>query len=144
MFALRYPAAFSRDREGRILVRFPDLPRLATDGKDMAEAMLAAIDCLGSDLSIRMQQKEEIPPPSAPKRGQRLVPVPLWLAPSLALYVAMREQGISKSELARRLGCRETVIRRMLDPEHNTKPEKLQAALEALGKRIAITVEDAA
>jgi antitoxin HicB len=144
MFAFRYPALFSRDRAGRILVRFPDLPGVATDGKDIAEAMLEAIDCLGSDLSIRMQQKEEIPLPSVPKRGQRLVPVPLWLAPSLALYVTMREQRISNSELARRLGCRETVIRRMLDPEHNTKPEKLQAALEALGKRIAVTVEDAA
>jgi hypothetical protein len=32
----------------------------------------------------------------------------------------------------------------MLDPEHHTKPEKLQAALEALGKRITIAVEDAA
>lgn len=127
-----------------MLVRFPDLPGVATDGKDIAEAMLEAIDCLGSDLSIRMQQKEEIPPPSVPKRGQRLVPVPLWLAPSLAIYVTMRERRISNSELARRLGCRETVIRRMLDPEHNTKPEKLQAALEALGKRIAVTVEDAA
>jgi antitoxin HicB len=106
--------------------------------------MLEAIDCLGSDLSIRMQQKEEIPAPSAAKRGHRLVPVPLWLAPSLALYVAMRERRVSNSELARRLGCSETVVRRMLDPEHHTKPEKLQAALDVLGKRIAISVEDAA
>jgi antitoxin HicB len=144
MFELRYPAIFSRDREGRILVRFPDLRGVATDGKDSAEAMLEAIDCLGSDLSIRMRQKEEIPIPSPPKRGQRLIPVPLWLAPSLALYVAMRELGINNSELARRLGCSETVVRRMLDPEHHTKPEKLQAALAVLGKRIAVTVEDAA
>ena len=144
MFAFSYRAIISRDRDGRILVRFPDLPGVATDGKDIAEAMLEAVDCLGSDLSIRMLQKEKIPVPSAAKRGQRPVPVPLWLAPSLALYLAMREQGINNCELARRLGCRETVVRRMLDPNHNTKPEKLQAALAALGKRIAITVEDAA
>jgi antitoxin HicB len=144
MFAFSYRAIFSRDQDGRVLVRFPDLPGVATDGRDMAEAMVEAVDCLGSDLSIRMLQKEKIPAPSAPKRGQRLVPVPLWLAPSLALYLAMREQDISNCELARRLGCRETVVRRMLDPNHNTKPEKLQAALAVLGKRIAITVEDAA
>lgn len=144
MFAFTYPAKFSRDQEGRILVRFPDLPGVATDGADIAEAMVEAIDCLGSDLSIRMAQKEEIPPPSAPKRGQRMVPVPLWLAPNLALYLTMRKQGISNCELARRLGCGKTVVRRMLDPDHNTKPEKLQAALAALGKRIAISVEDAA
>lgn len=144
MFELRYPAVFSRDKAGRVLVRFPDLRGVATDGKDLAEAMLEAIDCLGSDLSIRMQQKEEIPPPSIQKRGQRTVPVPLWLAPSLALYIAMRERRISNSELARKLGCSETIVRRMLDPEHHTKPEKLQAALEVLGKRLTIAVGDAA
>ena len=28
----------------------------------------------------------------------------------------------------------ETALRRMLDPKHETKPEKIQAALAALGK----------
>jgi len=56
----------------------------------------------------------------------------------------MREQGISNSELGRRLGVRETIVRRMLDPDHETKSEKLQAALEILGKRIVIAIEDAA
>ena len=144
MFELGYPAIFSRDKAGRVLVRFPDLPGVATDGKNLAEAMVEAMDCLGSDLSIRMLQKEEIPAPSVRKRGQRLVPVPLWLAPSLALYVAMRERGMSNSQLARKMGCTETVVRRMLDPEHHTKPEKLQAALRLLGKRLAVSVEDAA
>jgi len=35
------------------------------------------------------------------------------------------------------------VIRRMLDPKHNTKPEKMQAALAALGKRIVVSFDDA-
>jgi antitoxin HicB len=56
----------------------------------------------------------------------------------------MIEQGINNSELARRLGVRETVVRRMLDPDHETKSEKLQAALEVLGKRIVVAVDDAA
>jgi antitoxin HicB len=78
------------------------------------------------------------------KRGQRLVPVPLWLAPKLALYLAMRDQEVSNSELARRLGLHERVIRRMLDPEHASKAEKIQAALGALGKQMTVEVRDAA
>ena len=35
------------------------------------------------------------------------------------------------------------MIRRMLDPKHNTKPEKMQAALAALGKRIVVSFDDA-
>ena len=48
-------------------------------------------------------EQGRVPPPSRLKRGQRLVPVPLWIAGKLALYLAMREQGISNSALARRL-----------------------------------------
>jgi antitoxin HicB len=106
--------------------------------------MQEAMDALGSDLSIRLTRRQEIPEPSAPKRGQRLVPVPLWLAPKLALYLAMRDQQVNNSELARRLGIHERVIRRMLDPEHASKAERIQAALAALGKQMIVEVRDAA
>ena len=144
MSALTYPARFMAGGDGRILVEFVDIPRVATDGKDDREAMEEAIDALGSDLSIRLTRKEEIPASSAAKRGQRLVPVPLWLAPKLALYLAMRDQQVNNSELARRLGVHERVICRMLDPEHASKAEKIQAALAALGKQMTVVVRDAA
>ncbi|MGJ5816659.1 type II toxin-antitoxin system HicB family antitoxin [Paludibaculum fermentans] len=142
MSLFRYPAKFTTGSDGRVLVEFVDLARVATDGKDDREAMEEAMDALGSDLSIRLSRREEIPTPSAPKRKQRLVPVPLWLAPKLALYLAMREQNVSNSELARRLGLHERVIRRMLDPEHATKAEKIQAALAVLGKQLTVEVRD--
>lgn len=144
MSAFAYPAKFRAGSDGRVLVEFIDLPRVATDGKDEREAMKEAIDALGSDLSIRLTRHEDIPVSSIPKRGQRLIPVPLWLAPKLALYLAMRHQGVSNSELARRLGVHERVVRRMLDPEHATKGEKIQAALAVLGKQLTVDVGDAA
>jgi len=144
MSAFAYPAKFTPRTDGRVLVEFFDLPRVATDGKDDREAPEEAMDALGSELSIRLSRKEEIALPSAAKRGQRLVPVPLWLAPKLALYLAIRDRQVNNSELARRLGVHERVIRRMLDPEHDSKPEKIQAALAALGKHMIVEVRDAA
>ncbi len=144
MSLFSYPAKFTTGSEGRVLVEFIDLPRVATDGKDDREAMEEAMDALGSDLSIRLFRREDIPTPSAAKRGQRPVPVPLWLAPKLALYLAMRDQRVSNSELARRLGIHERVVRRMLDPEHATKAEKIQAALAVLGKQMTVEIRDAA
>jgi antitoxin HicB len=144
MFAFSYPAKFSAGRDGRILVEFVDLPRVATDGKDAHEAFEEAMDALGSDPSIRLSHREEIPVPSAAKRGHRMVPVPLWLAPKLALYLAMRDQHVNNSELARRLGVHERVLRRMLDPQHATKAERIQAALAVLGKQMTVEVRDAA
>ena len=144
MSAFTYPARFTVGSDGRTLVEFIDLPRVATDGKDDREAMGEAMDALGSDLAVRLCRREEIPAPSAGKRGDRLVPVPLWLAPKLALYLAMRDRQIDNSELARRLRVHERVIRRMLDPEHASKPERIQAALAALGKQMTVEVRDAA
>ena len=69
---------------------------------------------------------------------------PLWMAPKLALYWAMKERGVNNSDWHGNSKSRETVIRRMLDPDHSTKPEKIQAAMEALGKRFLIAIEDAA
>jgi antitoxin HicB len=56
----------------------------------------------------------------------------------------MREGGMRNTELAGRLGVSETVVRRMLDPKHTTRPERIQAALAALGKRIVVRFENAA
>lgn len=70
--------------------------------------------------------------------------MPLWIVSKLALYWAMRDLRINQSDLARRLGVRETVVRRMLDPNHATKQEKLRAALQVLGKRVVMAYDDAA
>jgi antitoxin HicB len=145
MFTAAYPASFLPEENGKgFHVRFPDLPEALTGGADFEDTLSQAVDCLAEAIAGRIARGDEIPVPSKLKRGQHPVSVPLYLAPKLALYLALREAGISKTELARRLGVSETVIRRMLDPKHNTKPEKIQAALIALSKRIVIRFEDAA
>jgi len=144
MFTFAYPAVFSHDEDGRSLVSYPDFPTSHTDGSDAHEAMEEAIDCLGSSIAFAMADKAIVPKPSRLKRGQKLVPVPLWIVAKLALYWAIRELGVSQSDLARRLHVRETVVRRMLDPNHNTRPEKIQAALEILGKRVVMAYDGAA
>jgi antitoxin HicB len=144
MHSFAYPATFRRDAKGRVVVGFPDLPEAHTDGRNMAEAVEEAVDCLGSVMAFRIAEKSKIPTSSRLKRRQRLVPVPLWIAGKLALYLTMIDQGVSNSELARRIGVRETVVRRMLNPDHDTRSEKIQAALEALGKRVVVAIDDAA
>jgi antitoxin HicB len=141
---ISYPATFRTDEGRRLVVRFVDLREAMADGGDLREALQEAQDCLGSALAARLAHKEEIPYPSKPKRGQWLIAVPLWAAPKVALHWAMREAGVNNVQLASRLGVRETVTRRMLDPDHVTRSDKIQAALSALGKRFSVIVEDAA
>jgi antitoxin HicB len=145
MFTASYPASFVPEEQGKgFHVRFTDLPEALTGGDDLNDTFVQAADCLAEAIAGRIARGDDIPLPSKPKRGQHLISVPLQLAPKLALYLAMRESGIPNTELARRLGVSETVVRRMLNPKHSTKPEKIQAALRALGKRIVVGFEDAA
>lgn len=144
MFTATYPASFLPEENGKgFHVRFPDLPEALTGGTDLTDTQGQAADCLAEALAGRIVRGEAIPDPSKPKRGQYLVSVPLYLAPKLALYLAMRNSGLRNTDLAKRLCVSETVVRRMLDPKHNTKPERIQAALTALGKRIVVSFDDA-
>ena len=145
MFTASYPASFLPEKSGKgFHVRFQDLPEVLTGGADLDDTLAEAADCLAEAIAGRIVRGDEIPAPSKLKRGQYPVSVPLYLAPKLALYLAMREGGMRNTQLAKRLGVSETVVRRMLDPKHNTKPGRIQAALAALGKRIVVRFEDAA
>ena len=145
MFTATYPASFLPEKTGKgFHVRFPDLPEALTGEADLDDTQVQATDCLAEALAGRIVRGDGIPVPSRLKRGQYPVSVPLYLAPKLALYLAMREGEMRNTELAIRLGVSETVVRRMLDPKHNTRPERIQAALAALGKRIVVRFEDAA
>jgi antitoxin HicB len=71
------------------------------------------------------------------------VAVPAYIAAKAALYMALGEAKISNSALARRLGCDEKEVRRMLDPRHATRIARLDAALVALGKLLVVSVQAA-
>ena len=145
MFTACYPATFLPEDNARgYHVRFPDLPEALTGSDDLTDTFEQAADCLAEAIAGRIARDGEIPRPSKPKRGQHLISVPLYLAPKLALYLAKRERRMTNTELANRLGLSETVVRRMLNPKHDTKPGKIEAALVALGKRMVVAFEDAA
>ncbi len=139
-----YPADF-RTADGTVLVSFPDLPEALTEGGDAEDAMAQAVDCLDEAIAGRIADRGDIPRPS-PVRGrdQRLVVVPQQTAVKAALYLAMGEAGLSNVRLAKRLDCDEKEVRRMLDPRHATRMERMREALAACGKQVQITVCDIA
>jgi antitoxin HicB len=139
-----YPARFTPDEGGSYMVRFRDLPDAITSGRNMADAIEQAADCLQEALAGRLVRRDAIPRPSKQRNGERRIPVAMYLAPKLALFSAMERSGVNNSELARRLGVTELIVRRMLNPKHETKAGKIEAALRALGKEAVVYVSDAA
>ena len=139
-----YPAKFTPDDNGTFMVTFPDVPQAVTDVLDKATANPQAAEALAAALSFYVEANRPLPVPSTPKRGQILIYLAAGTVAKLALYEAMRAQGVSQSELARRLGCHRQHAARIVDPAHNTKFEVLEAALAAVGKRAELLIQDAA
>jgi antitoxin HicB len=141
---LQYPVRVSRDTNGTILVEFPDIPEAHTFGEDQDEALMHAVDALETALSTYIDDRRDIPKPSPVKRRGKFVAVPALTEAKLALYSAMRVQRVGKAELARRLNWHLPQVDRLLDLLHTSRLDQLEAAFRALGKRIGISVEEAA
>jgi antitoxin HicB len=145
MHTFVYPARFERgDKPGVIVITFRDLSEAITQGKGEKDALWQAADCLEEVIAGRIADGREIPQPSRASRSERLIPVPAPMAAKAALYLAMRGAGITNVALARKLGCDEKEVRRMLDPRHPTKLPRIKEALDMLGKRLVVSVEEAA
>ncbi len=139
-----YPATFTPgDKPSRFTIRFKDIPEAITWGDGIADALWQAADCLEEAIAGRIRRGDALPTPSRASKSQYLVPVPAPMAAKAALYLAMRHSKISKTELARRLGCDEKEIRRLLDPRHPSKLARMQSALAALGQRLVVGVRAA-
>ena len=97
-----YPCNLIPDREEGegFIVTFPDVPGAITGAQTREESLFLAEDALVAMLAVYVQQQREIPTPSPVADGQELVAVPPIAAAKLALYTAMREQGITGDALA--------------------------------------------
>jgi antitoxin HicB len=137
-----YFACFEPGEEGGVVVSFPDVPEAITQGDDENDAYAQAEEALGLALLTYPARGMPLPRPRA-RRGAHLIPVAVEpeVAAKLAVIEAVRMAGISKSELARRIGKDEKEARRILDPKHATKLPTLAAALRNLGQRLVIGVE---
>ena len=141
---MKYPAKLTRDTNDTILVTFPDVPEAITFGDDEQEALLRASDALEAALAMYVDDRRDIPEPSAVKRGMRAVSLPALSEAKINLYRAMRQAGVTKAELARRLNCHMPQVDRLLDLDHASRLDQLESAFLAIGKKLTIAVEDAA
>jgi antitoxin HicB len=139
-----YPAILMPDPDGGFTVTFRDVPEAITEGDSRDEALLRAEDALESALAMYVAAKEPLPTPSSAQAGEALVALSALGMAKAALYEAMREQGVGRAELARRLRWHLPQVNRVLDLRHASKMEQLEAALAALGLRLIVDVAKAA
>lgn len=135
-----YPATLTKQKEGGYLVQLPDFPEAITQGDTIEDALIEATDCLEEAIANRIEMKLSIPTPRQLKKSQYNISLHATFAAKTALYLAMREQKLTNTLLAKKLHCDEKEVRRLLNPHYNSKLPRIEQALFVLGKRLQIEV----
>jgi antitoxin HicB len=133
-----YPVILTQD-DGTLLVTFPDVPEAITFGMDEDEALLQAVDALETGLSFYVEARKPLPVPSAAEGRPTVRPSALECA-KLGVYQAMTEQGLRKTDLARRLGWHLPQVDRLFNLNHASRFDQIEAAARALGRHVEVRV----
>jgi antitoxin HicB len=134
-----YPLTIEPDDNGTLLVSFVDIPEAHTFADDEDEITARATDCALTALEGYMKDRRPIPAPSRELTARTVVLPPLAVA-KIELYEAMRNAGVRKAELARRLRWHMPQVDRLLSLRHGSRLEHLEAALTALDHHLEMRV----
>jgi antitoxin HicB len=142
---LAYAATLTPDEEdGGLVVTFRDIPEAITQGRTIEEAMRNAADALTMALDGYVEAGWAFPSASPARPGEHLITLPALVAAKLELYRRMCETGTTRVALARMIGVDERAVRRLLAYRHRSHIGQIETALAKLGKRLEISVRDAA
>ena len=139
---LGYRFKIEPDDNGTRLVTCPALPEVTTFGDDEADAMRRAVGAIEEAIAARMADGEDVP--EGHQRGPRLVRLPALTVLKVELYRQLREAGMTRAELARRLGWKRESVDRLFRLDHASRLEQLEAAFGALGQTVSVSVHAAA
>jgi antitoxin HicB len=138
---MRYALDLTPDDNNTLLVTSREFPG-ATFGDDVEDALRHGLDLVESVLMWKIAEREPIAPPRA--QGLHYVELPALTVAKVKLHNAMLEQNLRKADLVRMLGWKPTQVDRLLDLRHASRLDQLEQAFRALGKRLDISVKDAA
>ncbi|MCD5996489.1 type II toxin-antitoxin system HicB family antitoxin [Pseudomonas sp. CDFA 602] len=138
-----YAIRFEQDSDSGLAVFCRDLPQLNSYGDDVEHAMREAVDAIETTLSIYVDERRAIPEATPPLDGERVVYLPAVTVAKIVLWNTMMERDMRKADLRRLLGVHQVQGDRLVDFLHTSKMEQIEAALSALGKRLAVSVEAA-
>lgn len=133
-----YPCRIEPGEEHGYIAQFIDVEEAFTCGETIEECLHNAEEILTTMLSIRLENDDEIPRPTAGRHKYKIAPA---AAVQAALLVKFSRQGKPLADLARTLGVTWPVVQRLENPNHSPTLKQLERAAAALGKRLIISFE---
>jgi len=139
---LGYRIKLEPDDNGTFLVTCPALPEVTTFGDDEANAVRHAVGAIEEAIAARIADGQDAP--AGHDRGPRLVRLPTLTVLKIELYRQLREAGMTRAELARRLSWKRESVDRLFRLDHASRLQQLEAAFAALGQVVSVSVHVAA
>ena len=139
---LAYPVTIF-EHDGWFIVESVDFPNVTAHGETREEALDDAVNAIATGVSISIRNGKPIPAASPAITGQPVVTLPTQIVLKALLHGEMLRQKVTKADLARRLGWRQTQAARLLDVRHASKLDAIDLAFGVLGQKLDVSVRTA-
>ncbi len=141
------------DDNGTFLIGSATFPELTSFAGTKAKAAVQGVRALEEAIAARINDGDHIPSPASAaelkrfqaRRGNRLaLKLPLLTTLKVGLYNALQRKGITRAELARRLGWHREQVDRLFRLDHKSRLEQIEAAFAALDQDVEVRVREVA
>ena len=139
-----YTLVIEPDDNDTLLITCPSIVGVVTFAETEADIDHWAADAIETRLWGLMRDDAALPPSDKSAPGRRQVRIALLSSLKFDLYEACRLAGVSRAELARRLGWHREQVDRLFRLNHASRLDQLEAAFRAVGCVVDLTVRSAA
>lgn len=136
-----YRLSLTPDDTESFLVTSSDFPELATFGESRDDAVRQGEAAVEEALAARIADGRPLPRFHLVSRpGVPVARISYAVQVKIGLVQALRESGLTRAELSRRLDWHREQVDRLFRFDHVSKPDQVQAAFNALGYEVRLGI----
>jgi len=143
-----YLVDLASDTNGTLLVTCPSFPEVTTFGEDKAQAWRNAMGAIEEAIAARIADGDDLPRPATASEVKKhkglFVTMSIMTALKAQLYISLRASGMTRAELARRLGWHREQVDRLFRLDHASRVNQFADAFAALNQEVDIRVREMA
>ncbi len=139
---LGYVIDLEKSDNGLISAKCAAFLEISAQGASEEEATRVLQIAIEKRFFTALKEKRPIPLPSKVSKNKPLITFPVLVVAKIYLVNTMIEKRIQKTELAKRLSCHMQQIDRLLDFSHASKIERVEEALQVLGRGLELRPSD--
>nr|DAE04839.1 MAG TPA: antitoxin [Myoviridae sp. ctgr818]DAP11188.1 MAG TPA: antitoxin [Caudoviricetes sp.] len=138
---LQYALNLLRTDEGSIIIRFRDISEIILEVWSDDEILSEALNIFKGYADFARKDNEKIIlPTEKPQKDDLILNIPISLAAKILLLNTMIELKIKPVDLARKMNVQAQDLTRLLSMYHYSKIDTIELALNALGKKLALSI----